>query len=96
MQAASIARDASPAAQAAEIVHRPVVENGFIVERRVVLTPAHPRGVRFIDGVDLPALHDVIGRTREGSSAEQLSAQLGSQPAAVRNALHWMQAQRLI
>jgi flavin-dependent dehydrogenase len=96
MQAASIARDASPAAQAAEIVHRPVVENGFIVERRVVLTPAHPRGVRFIDGVDLPALHDVIGRTRDGSSAEQLSAQLGSPPAAVRNALHWMQAQRLI
>jgi flavin-dependent dehydrogenase len=80
----------------AAFVSQPVVEDGFIVERRVVRTPDHPRGVRFIDGVDLPGLHDVLQSAEHDASTEKLSAQLGNRPEAVRNAMRWMQTQRLI
>jgi hypothetical protein len=86
----------SPAVpQAAEIATRPVVENGFIKQRRVVLSAEHPRGVRFVDGVDLPALHDAVRRGPGGAGVERLSAQLGCPPSAVRRALQWLQVQRL-
>ncbi|MDZ5456197.1 flavin-dependent monooxygenase QhpG [Azohydromonas lata] len=81
--------------QAAAIAARPVVENGFIVRRRVVLAPGHPRGVRFIDGVDLPALHDALRGGAPDPSMETLAAQLHQPPGAVHGALRWLQAQRL-
>jgi Dehydrogenases (flavoproteins) len=87
--------DATPAPQAAAIAQRPVVENGFIVRRRVVIAPGHPRGVRFIDGIDVPALRDAVRRAPGKACVEGLAAQLGQPPGAVRNALRWMQAQRL-
>jgi hypothetical protein len=62
----------------------------------VVRTPDHPRGVRFIDGIDLPGLHELLRTGAHDSSTAALSAQLGSRPEAVRNALRWMQDQRLI
>jgi hypothetical protein len=96
LQAAPPEHDPAPAPQAAAIAQRPVVEDGFIAQRRVVLVPGHPRGVRFIDGIDVPALRDAVRGALGGICVERLSAQLGSPPGTVRNALHWMQAQRLI
>lgn len=95
LHAAPPAQDTASAPRAAAIAQRPVVEDGFIVQRRVVIAAEHPRGVRFIDGIDLPALRDALRRAPGGTGAEALAAQLGQPPGAVRNALHWMQAQRL-
>lgn len=84
---------ADPATATMEL--RPVVENGFIVRRRVVLAPGHPRGVRFIDGVDVPALHDALRGDARAASVERLAAELRQPPGAVQGALRWLQAQRL-
>jgi hypothetical protein len=96
LHAAPLELEPAPASQAAAIAHRPVVEDGFNVRRRVVLVPGHPRGVRFIDGIDVPALRDAVQHAPGGAGVEGLASQLGQPPGAVRNALHWMQAQRLI
>lgn len=95
MQAAPAA--AVPVAEptSAAIAPRPVVENGFIVRRRVVLAPGHPRGVRFMDGVDLAALHDAVRGGAQAPSIEKLAAQLHQPPGAVHGALQWLQAHRL-
>jgi flavin-dependent dehydrogenase len=82
--------------EVAALVRQPVVEDGFIVERCVVRTPQQPRGVRFIDGIDLPNLHERLQSVPRELSLEQLCAQIGGRPDAMRNALRWMQAQRLI
>lgn len=71
----------------------PVVENGFVVERRVVVSNDHPRGVRFIDGVDLAVLEE---RLRAGTpGACEFDADSGLPPESVRRALRWLQAQQL-
>lgn len=71
------------------IERQPVVENGFIVERRVVRTPAHPRGVRFIDGIDLALLHDAL-RASPRCSMESLCVRLGAKMESVQRAAQWL------
>lgn len=74
---------------------RPVVEDGFIVERRVVVSNEHPRGVRFIDGVDLGRLDHLI-RTLRFSDPAELSGHLGAPSESVRRSLCWLHARRLV
>ncbi|NML18732.1 flavin-dependent monooxygenase QhpG [Azohydromonas caseinilytica] len=88
----------SPAPQppaGAAFVSQPVVEDGFIVERRVVRTPEHPRGVRFLGGIELPRLHEALQAGPAEPDLPQLARQLGGAPDAVRQALHWLRAHRL-
>ncbi len=47
---------ASPLAASAGVEQRPVVEDGFIVNRDVVVTPDHPRGIYQVAGVPVASL----------------------------------------
>lgn len=66
---------------------KPVVENGWIVEREVLLSKVHPQGIRFIDGIDLARLYRLIG-TMQRPGMEQLSGALKAQPKHVASAMH--------
>lgn len=79
---------------AARFLSLPVVEDGFIVERRVVVSDEHPRGVRFIDGVDLGQLDDLL-HVGAVSRLSELSGRLGAPREAVGCALRWLQARHL-
>lgn len=74
-------------------VLEPVVENGYIVQRRVAVFPGNRRGVRFIDGVDLARLSDEISRSDDDPALDTLSARLGARREAVANAWRWLAAQ---
>lgn len=73
-------------------VMEPVVESGYIVERRVAVLPGNRRGVRFIDGVDLAQLSDELSRTDQPPALESLSIRLGARRDAVANAWRWLSA----
>ncbi|WP_372399574.1 FAD-dependent monooxygenase [Azospirillum sp. HJ39] len=74
------------------IRRRAVVVNDRIEERPVLVTPALPRGVLAIDGVELwPLLESVeAGPGRGGELAERCSRQLGQPPERVAVALAWL------
>jgi flavin-dependent dehydrogenase len=74
---------------------RPVVENGFIVERRVVVSDEYPRGVRFIDGIDLGRLDALIHAGGMQAPAD-LGRQLSAPGEAVGRAVGWLQARALL
>lgn len=71
----------------------PVVEDGFVVERRVAVIPGTPRGVRFIDGIDLARLSDEISHAGARPSLDTLSARLGAPRQPIANAWRWLLAQ---
>ncbi|NMF88995.1 flavin-dependent monooxygenase QhpG [Aromatoleum petrolei] len=75
-------------------VMRPVVEDGFITDRSVVVSDEHPRGVRFIGGIDLARLDQLV-RTLQVPDPERLSRLLSAPHESVCRALHWLQARRL-
>ncbi len=84
------------AQSAAAFAVLPVVEDGVIVERRVVVSADFPRGVRFVDGVDLAALDErlrVHGAGLSGACAPLTG--LGLPPESVQRALRWLQARKL-
>lgn len=66
---------------------RPVVENGWIVEREVLLSNRHPQGIRFIDGIDLAQLYRLTDTTQR-PGIEQLSEALKAPPKHVASAMH--------
>lgn len=74
-------------------VREPVVEDGFVVERRVAVIPGMPRGVRFIDGIDLARLSDEISRAGARPRLNTLSARLGAPREPIANAWRWLLAQ---
>lgn len=84
----------TPVAPAPAFVMRPVVEDGFIVERRAVVSEEYPRGVRFIDGVDLGRLDDLV-RTVASVDPTNFCEPLNARPESVRRALQWLQARQL-
>jgi len=87
------AEPSHPEPGAARLENRPVVENGMVVRRAVVVSQDQPRGVRFIDGVDLAAVVDLAG---QGMDLEALAARLGQPAAAVRSALAWLCGQGVL
>ncbi|MCP2871696.1 hypothetical protein NK909_24150, partial [Salmonella enterica subsp. enterica serovar Typhimurium] len=80
---------------AAAFATRPVVEDGFIVERRVVVSAEHPRGVRFIDGIDLGRLDELLQGGPQTAPSD-IGQHLHASADAVARALRWLQAQSLI
>ncbi|MBT9519986.1 MAG: hypothetical protein IV101_03745 [Dechloromonas sp.] len=71
-------------------VNRPVVEYGYVVERRVALSKNNIRGVRFIDGVDLACLYDEIKQFSNGVSLKELCHKFGVTKYSVMNAIKWL------
>lgn len=82
---------AAPLSAPVRFAHKPVVEDGFIVEREVCITPDYPRGIWLVDQVPVPRLFHMLteyeGRplpevlpniqSRLGSSADQLATAIG-------------------
>ncbi len=83
----------SPAPAEPRIERRPVLEDGRIRERAVLVTAAAPRGAWHVDGVPLVALLDLI---RDAAPAAPVlldaARSLDRPPAAVEKALHWLKA----
>lgn len=73
---------------------RPVVEDGFIVARRVVIGEEYPRGVRFIDGVDLSRLDERL-RASPAMELTAFSSALNAPSESILHALQWLQRHRL-
>ena len=44
------------------ITRRPVIEGPFVELRDVVVTPLHPRGIRFLDNICLPPLLKIVAQ----------------------------------
>lgn len=75
----------APARPVVEV--RPMIADGFVVERPVVATPQHPRGVYSIEDVPVVPL---LAPDALSASPEDLAARFGKTPAAVRRALDWL------
>lgn len=73
----------------ARIERRPVLDEGRIVERDVVVTAQHPRGVWQVAGVPLLALQGYLA-TAEHASVDAVAVALDRTPAAVASAMSWL------
>ncbi|MEP6546865.1 MAG: hypothetical protein ABJD53_05315 [Gammaproteobacteria bacterium] len=77
-------------AAAAHIERRPVLERGRILEREVIITAEHPRGVWHIDGVPLANLKHYFDAA-EHATIDGAAVALDRPPAAIATAMHWLQ-----
>lgn len=85
-----------PFATAPRIEERPVIEDGFIVARRVVVTADQPRGVWQVDGVPVAELLD-WRRSHDGDALPRAAAaRFACTPGQVATALEWLRYRRLI
>jgi hypothetical protein len=88
------ARPGDPAdAPAIEVM--PVVEDGYIVEREVIVTADHPRGVWQVDGVPIVALlrHLCAGAPTDPAP---LAEHFGRTSAEIGTALGWLRFRGLL
>jgi flavin-dependent dehydrogenase len=83
----------------ARIEHRPVVADGVVVERRVVVTADQPRGIWQIDGVPLAEMIDGL-RGHEGASLSEVRAGLAARLAVadekLATALDWLRSRKVL
>lgn len=80
----------------ARIERRPVVEQGFVVERDVVVTPDHPRGVWVVDGVPVVALYKVLAKDGPRPDIDSLSAQFQRPGVSIERAREWLSGRFII
>jgi len=74
------------------VAWRPVVEDGFVVRREVVVTDDQPRGVWHVDGVPVvPLLRAIRGARRRRDAALEFARTSGAPAAAVPRAVAWLQ-----
>lgn len=76
--------------QAARVVPAAVVEDGLIVERKVLVTTDNPRGIRFVAGVDLVKLLEARKEMPGEPSALLLAQRLSAAPERIAAALTWL------
>ena len=81
---------ATKGAVPARMERRPVLDAGRILERDVVVTADHPRGVWHIGGVPLASLKHYFDATEHATVAGAAAA-LHQPPAAIASALRWLQ-----
>jgi hypothetical protein len=80
-----------PALQGANrIERRPVLQDGRIVERDVIVTAAHPRGVWHVSGVPLVSLMGYL-ESADCVTVAGAAAALERPAASVAAAIHWLQ-----
>lgn len=75
------------------LVRRPVIEEDYVVEREVVVTPDHPRGVWQVDGVALVPLLRFLDEHRAQTRHAVIAAaarRMERAPAQVETALDWL------
>jgi 2-polyprenyl-6-methoxyphenol hydroxylase-like FAD-dependent oxidoreductase len=77
-------------APAMRVERRPVLDGSRIVERDVLVTAEHPRGVWQVAGVPLVALKAYLDAAERATTTGAATA-LGRPPAAVASAIHWLQ-----
>jgi flavin-dependent dehydrogenase len=87
---------APPLAARPRIEDRPVIEDGFIVARRVVVTADQPRGVWQVDGVPVAELLDWRGSHDGDDLPGAAAARFACTPEQVATALEWLRHRRLI
>ncbi len=88
-----------PSAGAALVSTRPVMDDGFVVARRVVVTPDHPRGVWRIADVPVASLLDRLAHTRMASEETDVVALAGEfevRPDQVKTAVDWLRYRRML
>ena len=73
----------------------PVVEDGFIVRRKIVVNNEFPRGVRFIDGVELHQLSCAL-QTFGSDDLDSVCRCVEAQYDSVRRAVSWLRSQGLV
>ncbi len=73
----------------ARIERRPVLEEGRILERDVIVTAENPRGVWHVAGVPLVTLKAYLDSAERATIAGAAAA-LDRTPAAVASAIHWL------
>lgn len=80
------------------VAHRPVVEDGYVVEREVVVTADHPRGIWQIDGVPLVSLMHFLDREWRpgGNLTIEAADRLSCQPKQIETALSWLSHRGLL
>ena len=90
---------APPYAGPVEIMAKPVICDGLVVERNVCVTPDHPRGVWRVADVPLAELVQLL-RAEEGAALGTLSpklcAELEIAPEQLSIALDWLRARRML
>jgi len=77
-------------AVAARIERRPVLDEGRIFERDVIVTAANPRGVWHIAGVPLVELREYLERSDQ-PTVSAAAAVFDRPQSAVVSAIHWLQ-----
>jgi menaquinone-9 beta-reductase len=77
-------------APAMRVERRPVLDGSRIIERDVLVTAEHPRGVWQVAGVPLVALKAYLDAAERATTAGAATA-LGRPPGAVASAIHWLQ-----
>lgn len=77
-------------AQVARVVATAVVEDGLIVERKILVTADNPRGIRFVAGVDLVQLLEARKAISGEPSVMQLAQRLSAAPERIAAALAWL------
>lgn len=85
----------SPTAMAPQVCTKPVIEDGFVVAREVVVTADHPRGVARVDGVSLVPLLRAVEAGTVGS-VEEASRCFACAPGQVETALAWLRYRGLL
>jgi flavin-dependent dehydrogenase len=85
----------SPSSYPPQIQTRPVIEDGFVVAREVIVTADQPRGVRIVDGVPLVPLLRAV-RSNEVASVEAAARCFDRAPDQVETALAWLRYRGLL
>jgi len=85
----------APSADAPQIRTKPVIEDGFVVAREVMVTADHPRGVFMVDGVPLVPLLRAV-QAGEIASTEAASRCFDRPPQQVETALAWLRYRGLL
>jgi 2-polyprenyl-6-methoxyphenol hydroxylase-like FAD-dependent oxidoreductase len=77
--------------QAVTRERRPVLEEGWVVEREVLVTPQHPMGVWRVDDVPVAPLADFLAASKGQSfDATAYADRFSLAPASVARAVHWL------
>jgi len=87
--AAAQSTDAAAPFEMTRVERRPVLDDGRIVERDVLVTPENPRGAWHIAGVPLVKLTEYLHRSERATIAGAALA-LDRPAAAVAAAIHWL------
>jgi 2-polyprenyl-6-methoxyphenol hydroxylase-like FAD-dependent oxidoreductase len=80
----------SAAPDAPRVERRPVLCDGRILERDVIVTPQHPRGVWHVADVPLVSLKGYL-ESAEHATVTGAAAATGRPAAAVASAIHWLE-----